>query len=281
MKRLSQRRICNRAFKACWCVGVTLICGLNVLLRVQADEATFTQNTPTGHAMSLEIPLMAYPGRGVSLPITLRYSTGGLWRIGFIRAVPMGSSVWRSVTEAIYAEHSTAGWITSLDVPRVEWPKQNDIYWYTGKSYPRGTVPPFTFRVAQLFMHMPDGSSHEMRKQDAVYADGGVIQMTGTFYSVDGSRMRYDSTGQNTGTLYLPDGGRYILGSATVQYIDRNGNTLTYDVAARQWTDTMGRVIGMPWPVNPGPGDYNYAVPGVNGSTVSYTLKFRSLSDAL
>ena len=61
----------------------------------------------------------------------------------------MGSSVWRGVTEAIYAEHSTAGWTTSLDVPKVEWPKQNDIYWYTGKPYPRGTVPPFTFRVAQ------------------------------------------------------------------------------------------------------------------------------------
>ena len=105
--------------------------------------------------------------------------------------------------------------------------------------------------------------------------------MTGTFYSVDGSRMRYDSSGQTTGTLYFPDGSRYTLSTSAVQYIDRNGNILNYNVANRQWTDTLGRVIGMPWPVNPGPGDYSYSLPAFNNTTVAYTLKFRSLSSAL
>ncbi len=215
------------------------------------------------------------------MPVTLRYSSGRLWRIGFVNSIPMGSSVWRSVTEAIYAEHSTAGWTTSLDVPKVEWPKQNDVYWYTGKPYPRGSLSPFTYRVAQLFIHLPDGSTHEMRKADAVYADNGVIDMTGTFYAVDGSRLRYDSTGANSGTLYLPDGARYLLSSSTVQYIDRNGNTLNYSVNDREWTDTMGRVIEMPWPANPGPGDYTYSLPGVNGVNRTYKFKFQSLSSVL
>ena len=197
-------------------------------LQARADEAQFTQNSSTTRSVTVEVPLANNPGRGISLPVKLRYSSQGLWRIGFINSIPMGSSVWRGVTEAIYAEHSTAGWTTSLDVPKVEWPKQNDIYWYTGKPYPRGTVPPYTFRVANLYMHMPDGSTHEMRKADAVYQDGGVIDMAGTFYSVDGSRMRYDSTGQNTGTLYLPNGTRYIMGTSTCQVIDRNGNVTTF-----------------------------------------------------
>ena len=250
-------------------------------LRVQAQEAEFTQNMGGSHAMTIEVPLADYPGRGIGLPVTLRYSTGGLWRVGFINTVPLGQSVRRSVTEAIYAEHSTAGWTTSLDVPKIEWPRQNDIYWYTGKPYTQGTQSPYTFRIARLFVHMPDGSTHEMRKGDAVYQDNAVIDKVGTFYAVDSSRMRYDSTGTSSGTLYLADGTRYIISSTSTQYIDRNGNTLNYNATSRQWTDTLGRVIGMPWPANPGAGDYTYTLPGVGASSVVYTLKFRSLSTAL
>lgn len=260
---------------------VSLLLIISTCMQARADEAQFTQNMEGRHTMSFQVPLATYPGRGVSLPVTLTYSTRNLWRIDFMNGIPMGSSVWRSVTEAIYAEHSTAGWTTSLDVPRVEWPKQNDVYWYTGKPYPRGTLAPFTYRVAQLFMHMPNGAVHLMRKQDAVYADSGFIDMTGTFYAVDGTRLRYDSAGPNTGTLYMPDGGRYVLGTTTVQHIDRNGNTLIYDISSRVWTDTMGRQIGMPWPANPGPGQYSYVLPGVNGEDKTYTLKFQPLSSTL
>lgn len=277
MKRHSHRTFPN-VLRVC---GVFVFaCFVSTNLRVQGQTAEFTQNHPGSHVVELQVPLADYPGRGTSLPVKLTYSSQGLWRLGFINSIQFGS-VWRSATEAIYAEHSTAGWSTSLDVPTIEWPRQNDVYWSDGKAYTRGTVPGSTYRVAQLFIHMPNGATHEMRKQDAVYADTGVISMTGTFYAVDSSRMRYDSTGQNTGTLYLPDGTRYILGTSTVQRIDRNGNTLNYNVSTRQWIDTLGRVIGMPWPENPGPGDYTYSVPGLNNSTISYTIKFRSLSDSL
>lgn len=71
----------------------------------------------------------------------------------------------------------------------------------------------------------------------------GSVDTSGTFYAVDGSRMRYDSTGTDTGTLYLPDGTKYVLGHPTSSITDRNGNTQTYNENTRQWTDTLGRVI--------------------------------------
>ncbi|HJT29925.1 MAG TPA: RHS repeat-associated core domain-containing protein [Pyrinomonadaceae bacterium] len=281
MKRLTVRRISADVFKL-GCVCLAIFCFANASRTVKAQSAEFTQNTPQSHDVTLDVPLVNYAGRGGGLPVRLTYSTAGLWRIGFINSVPFGTSIRRSVSEAIYAEHSTAGWTTSMDIPKVEWPRQNDVYWYTGKTYTQGTLSPFTYRVAQLFMHMPDGSVHEMRKtSDAVYQDNGSINMVGIFYSVDGSRMRYDSNGQNSGTLYLPDGTRYIIGAPTSQYIDRNGNTLNFDHSTRKWTDTMGRELNMPWPANPGPGDYTYSLLGVNGSTNVYTIKFRSLSAAL
>lgn len=281
MKRLTARSISADVLKAFGCVCLTILCFPNSSRTVQAQTTEFTQNAPQSHNVTFEVPLANYAGRGVGVPVKLTYSTEGLWRIGFINSVQFGTSSRRSIAEAIYAENSTAGWTTTLDVPKVEWPRLNDIYWYTGTVYTQGTLQPKTYRVAQLFMHMPDGSTHEMRKTDVVYADTGSINMTGTFYAVDSSRMRYESSGQNTGTLYLPDGARYILGASTVQYIDRNGNTFNFNINSRQWTDSMGRAFSMPWPANPGPGDYTYTLPGVNGSSSVYTVKFRSLSDAL
>src|SRR5258706_2581899 len=96
--------------------------------------------------------------------------------------------------------------------------------------------------------------------------------------------MRYNSTGATTGILYLADGTRYILNGSTTQYIDRNGNTLSYNASKQQWSDTLGRgtdtdnAFKMPWPANPSATDYNYSLPGINGSPITYVLKFRTLS---
>jgi RHS repeat-associated protein len=246
-----------------------------------AQTAEFTQGNKGSNAVTMQVPLGNYPGRGVSLPVSLNYSTQGLWRIGFINSVYVNTYVGplrRSVTEAIYAEHSTAGWHTSLDVPKLEWPQQNDVYKWTGTPYAQGWINGYTYRIARVFIHMPDGSTHELRRSDQVYSDS-LVEMNGTFYAVDGSRMRYDGNADGTGVLYLSDGTRYILNGGTTQYIDRNGNTLNYNGTNRQWTDTLGRVINMPWPANPGAGDYTYSLPGINGSSITYTLKFRGLSD--
>lgn len=86
-------------------------------LNLSAQSAEFTQNSGGATAVSLEVPLANYPGRGMSLPVTLHYSSRSVWRVGFLNDVPVtvnGYSIHRSVAEAIYAEHSTAGWTTSL-----------------------------------------------------------------------------------------------------------------------------------------------------------------------
>jgi RHS repeat-associated protein len=273
-KSLSKR---GRLFAAvCMC----LCAALNAAGQLQ-QNAQFTQGTPGTNIMTCQIPLGSFPGRGVDLPLNLNY-TSKVWRIGFIRSRYWTPNGKNAVAEAIYSEFATAGWTTSLDVPVVEWPKVQDVYWYTGKPYANGSVYPYTFRVARVYIHMPDGSTHELRKADGVQQDTGSVDMNGTFYAVDNSRMRYDSSGATNGVLYLPDGSRYNISSTTVQYIDRNGNTLTYNVSSRQWTDTMGRTIGMPWPANPQAGvNYEYSVPGFNGNPVTYTLKFAQLSSAL
>src|ERR1043166_1170158 len=263
-------------------LALCTVCWGALALSSEAQTAQFTQGSPSNSTMTFQVPLGSYPGRGVSLPINLNYSSK-VWRLGFIKSVYYTYGGSNAVAEAIYSEYATAGWTTRLDVPIVEWPKMDDCYWYTGKPYARGSSYPYTFRVAQVFIHMPDGSTHSLRKSDQVYQDTGTIDMSGTFYAVDGSRMRYDSSGASTGTLFLADGTRYVFGSGTTQYIDRNGNTLIHTAATRQWTDTLGRTIGMPWPVNPQPiaEGYPYAIPGLNGTTITYTLQFKNLADAL
>src|SRR2546423_608344 len=174
---------------------LSVLMTISVVCTVNGQTAEFTQGTPGSNAMTLQVDLEENPGRGITLPARLNYNSNGLWRMGFLGHVAAnvsGFSVTRSVSEAIYAEYSTAGWTTSLDVPVVEWPKQNDIYWYTGKPYASGTVYPYTFRISRVFIHMPDGSTHELRKADAVQQDSGQIDMSGTFYALDSSRMRYD-----------------------------------------------------------------------------------------
>jgi YD repeat-containing protein len=265
---------------ACFRFAFLITCLFALDLSAQAQTAQFTQGSTGTNTMSLQVPLGNLPGRGVSLPINLNYSSK-VWRLGFIKSVYYTYGGSNAVAEAIYSEYATAGWTTSLDVPVIEWPKQNDCYWYTGKPYARGTVYPYTFRVARVFIHMPDGSTHELRKADQAYQDNGTIDMNGTFYAVDGSRMRYDSSGSTTGILFLADGTRYVFATGTTQYIDRNGNMLSYNTSSRQWTDTLGRTVGMPWPTNPQAIDYDYSIPGINGTWIHYTLKFKNLSDAL
>jgi RHS repeat-associated protein len=249
------------------------------------QNVQFTQgNVGSGLENTMQISIAAYPGRGAtSLPVTLYYSSQ-VWRIGYKKTVRVNSALRNSVTEAIYAERSAAGWTTSLDVPVIEWPKADDYYWYNGKPT-HTVVAGFDYKVANLFVHIPDGSTHELRKADAVYAvNGPGVDMQGDFYAVDGSRMRFHGVGDGTGTLYLSDGSRYELEEGgEVKLIDRNGNTLLYDAQNRRWTDTLGTIlrgyITQPWPASPQAGtDYSYTPPGF---AAPYVFKWRSLSDVL
>jgi RHS repeat-associated protein len=263
-----------KALINCFATSCVLIC---IASAANAQNIQFTQGSVgSGLDNTVQVSLWTYPGRGAtSLPVTLSYSSR-VWRVGHLKTV--NRIGYQSIAEAIYAEYSTAGWKASLDLPIIEWPKVDDTFYYTGAPLCQVCGSNFRqFRVGHLFIHMPDGSTHELRSGDQPY-EGSII-MAGTFYAVDGSRMRYDSTGQNTGTLYLADGAHYVLNGSTAQYVDRNGNTLNYNASTREWTDTLGRHIGNPLPANPQAGQPTYYTP--LGFTAPYTFQWKLLSDAL
>jgi RHS repeat-associated protein len=242
----------------------------------------FTQGDVNESAtLSLGVPIGRYKGRGLDLPISLSYSSS-VWRIEHVNKIQY-YGIPESVTQAIYAEHSVAGWKSSLDLPKVEFPKQTDTYDYKARPYPSATWNGcFGYRIARLYIHMPDGSTHEFRKSDQPYYSD-TIDTVGTFYAVDGSRMRYDSTGVDTGTLFLPDGTRYVLGHPTSSIIDRNGNTQTFNETTRKWTDMLSREIFNPLPATTlsAPDTSYYYLPGLNGNSLTYIFKWRYLSDSL
>jgi RHS repeat-associated protein len=253
---------------------------------------------PSTLGMNLEIPLGAYPGRGgLGLSVSIRYSSK-LWRMNHIMSY---QGRLRDITwlRAEYAEHSAAGWTSSLDTARIVYTGNGQLFTDEGYAYdepPPSTEPPSPGEgtpnrsyVRRIHAHLPDGSSHEMRVDDRLIPFHDSYDFSGTYRSTDGSRMRFETS---TNTLYLPDGSFYVFGpilypngSNTEQrallLVDRHGNTLNYDDAARQWSDTLGRVIGLPLPANPSAGEIVYLLPGVGTSSLRYVFRWKNLADAL
>ena len=246
---------------------------------------------PSTLGMEIQIPLGNYRGRaGLNLPVTLSYSSK-LWRFEYnffnpghysSSGVPIGDGYTGVV--ARYAEHSMSGWTTSLGFPFLDGaPTQ----YYDETGYPSkdaNSCPGMTicYTVDRQVIWMPDGSSHEFRSTDMPKAVNDNTPFPDDMYAVDGSRMRYQ---KSTQTLFMPDGSRYLLGSK--QYVDRNGNTLTYDSVNSRWLDTLGRPVSLPPVSMPGtnfqpsmsPGSYTYSLPGVNGTSISYTFVWKHLGD--
>jgi hypothetical protein len=229
------------------------------------------------------------------MPVTLYYSSK-LWRIEFDDIYePPGSGAPRAQSNARFAEQSVAGWTSSVDVPTIEFTFRWQSYDLTSSNNGQDGGPTgWRGFIARIHVHMPDGTTHELRKDDAPHnwATESNYGFTGAYYAVDGSRMRFDfDPGTHGGVLYEPDGGRYTFpdpqGLLTIkanQYTDRNGNTLTYNSTTKQWTDTLGRSISSPLPVPAGsgatPGDVQYSLPGMGTSSLVYTLKWRRLYDS-
>ena len=232
---------------------------------------------PVSHGLQFQIPLGQYPGRaGTSLPVTLYYSSK-LWNIKYMNTIQCQDDPG-SLYRAEYAKSSAAGWTASLGGFSLTTDISLELYnGFTTRPANSGTL---LHKIARIHLTLPDGSRHELRKDDDFHASSENI--TGLFYSVDGARLIYDTT---TETLYLPDGSRYVNGSNGQTYIDRNGNQLSYSNTTKQWTDTLGRTIGQPLPAS-GVGDgvglseqeTTYSIPGVGGTLISYTLRWKHLS---
>ncbi len=238
---------------------------------------------PASRALSIDIPLGSYPGRGgMSMPISITYSSK-VWNIEFDGELEdqFNRPYWTYLAQ-YSGERDRAGWTSSLDPPRI----QESFEGYDDFTGQPGGISGHIQCVARIHVLMPGGSRVELRQNDLPQYG---CQRSGTYYSVDGSRMRYD---YDSRTLFLPDGSRYIFSvpgagrpSEVHLYIDRHGNTLTYNSAARQWTDTLGRTFGLPLQSEPpanvdiSGGDFPYTVPGIGGTPMTYTLRWRRLRD--
>ena len=235
---------------------------------------------PSTRGVELQISLGNYRGRaGLDVPVTLSY-TSKLWNVEFqgfnTGAPPPHQPEPFTIVTAEYAKHSVAGWTSNIGFPQRDFSPGDKIYDQFGSPKIDGVCTSGCYVVDRMMIWMPDGSGHELRASDQPRLTTQAVP--DTYYSVDGSRMRYQ---RSTQILYLPDGSQYQFVGA--KFIDRNGNTLT---ANNGWSDTLGRTINNPLPYNPGSGplsptDQTYSLPGVGGTSITYTLKWRNLADVL
>ncbi|MCU1267735.1 MAG: repeat-associated core domain protein, partial [Acidobacteria bacterium] len=225
---------------------------------------------PATHALSIQIPLGAYPGRaGLNLPVSITYSSKSMRLEANGDFQPQHGATY-SLYVATNDERSIAGWSTSLAPARIEAAAEGyDGYFGVNVGQPGG-LEHYIQYISRMRVIMGDGSSHELRRDDVPRI--GASPNT-PFYAIDGSQLRFES---DSNTLLLPDGSRYIFnGGQANQYLDRNGNKLNYD---GQWVDTVGRTFNSPLTVNT-VGDHQYNLPGLGGGSLTYTFRWRYLRD--
>jgi hypothetical protein len=148
---------------------------------------------PSTLGMSFSIPLASYPGRaGHGLPVAITYNSKVL-RLAFddVDSVPIsGAITW---TRVEFAEHSTAGWTSTLTPPRVEFTGIGQYFTDQGGASCQDVCVPGQTSIGnryikRIHVHMPDGSSHELRLDDQVYL-APVTAFTGTFHAVEHCRL--------------------------------------------------------------------------------------------
>lgn len=254
--------------------------------------------------MELEIPLGSYPGRGITVPITLNYSSK-LWRMNYTLSQPEGNDPANCVAlnSPHYAENSASGWTTSLAVPYIEYTGNDNTFNFEGHPTgsdemscdpvpPPNTPLPMILRIKRINIHLPSGETHELRDETGFGQGEFPASFDGIYYATDGSNLKYVQNSYNgTYRLLMPDGSFYDfagehsgLNLATirkaVKFSDRNGNFTTYNDANGLWTDTLGRVLSIPFglkaPTNPV--TQTYSMPGMTGN---YKFQWKKLKGAI
>ncbi|MFN0140396.1 MAG: RHS repeat-associated core domain-containing protein [Pyrinomonadaceae bacterium] len=156
--------------------------------------------------------------------------------------------------------------------------------------------------IRRVRVYMPDGSSHEFRKDDLLHLTPvNASAFVGTFLSVDGTGMRLELGAEGQGsTLHLPEGGRYLFaanepvhdsGRFASEYVDVNGNRTQFTRTVNSnnkivgtVTDSLGRITTDPLYQNknaqPEAGTQNVSLTGINGSPRSHNLVWTNLAQA-
>jgi hypothetical protein len=209
-------------------LGRAIFAGFCVLLMpavLLAQNNQYTKSTPdqtmrgdaridpASHALSIQIPLAAYPGRaGLSLPISITYSPKfrHLELDGDFQPYDARPYDLYYLYVDTNDERSTAGWTSSLAPPRIEGGAEGyDGYFNVNVGQPGGTYP-YIQSISRIRILLGDGSSHELRRDDTPRISS-QSQNSGPYYAVDGSQMRFEGPG-DSGTLFMADGSRYLSG---------------------------------------------------------------------
>ena len=291
---------------------IALLAGLSSFVMGQATTEN-TKNTPDQTlrsnarvnpatlAMEFSIPIVDFPGRGgMSMPLVFNYSSK-VWRFE-LSGYGQAQTVKYTTNIPRYAEGSAAGWTSSFGNARIE--SYQEMYDCHGNPLGEAqgqSVPPPTsvespqgycgqgvYYINRLRIKLPDGSTQTLLKDDSVHDSvTDPISWAGTYLATDGSRSRLELTSSSGGILYLPDGSKYYFNSAHegYKYEDRNGNVVNFNTSTRTWTDTLGRSLTSPLPLNlveqwQTAGTQELPVPGLTGEEDrEYNLVWKNLSD--
>ena len=261
---------------------------------------------PSTLAMELSVPIADFQGRGkLSMPLVFNYSSK-LWRLD-LTGYGATQTVKFTTNFPRYSEKAAAGWTSSFGTAQIEaYPEIFDCNGNPLGEAENAQIPPPThtdeqpqgfcgeglYYIDGVKVKLPDGESIVMRKDDSyhLYSSGGIT-LAGTYLSTDGSKTRLE-LGSSESVLYMPDGSRYFFhvptgGSEQIGYRfqDSSGNQADYSVSTQTWTDTLGRSLTSPIPLNlAGPqqsvGTQQFYLPGLSGQSArTYELVWKELDD--
>ncbi|QQS32776.1 MAG: RHS repeat-associated core domain-containing protein [Acidobacteriota bacterium] len=237
---------------------------------------------PITLGMSFNLPLTTYSGRGkTSIPFELSYNSK-VWKMQYegyymegTCCQPLGFPPFQHgmLTDNFYswvsvqfAENTVSGWQLRGGFPSFT----NDwLSLYDSLGDPAGIENYYqNFIVDSFRLQMPNGSTVEFRKDDKVHILPYQPSYPETYFSTDGSRMKFVRDDAYSGTLFLPDGSKYIVG----------GNRAFFDVAGNKVSsvDTLGRPVNSNNLSN-ADGDQVLEFPGFGNEAMSYILKWRYL----
>lgn len=301
----------------------TIVLIFGTLASVFGQNGQYTKNSadqtlrsngrvnPSSLGMEMDVPLGAYPGRGINLPLGLSYSSK-LWRFQQNRTDYLNNGNQNHYVFIRYSEDSASGWSSSLSQAYIEY--TGEFYRFDGMGRQLAEVsgpgqsPSGDVYLRRVLAHLPGGGVHELRADDTPIATNPTgtpppdSAWEGNFYSTDGSGIRYvQQNSSGLYRLYMPDGSYYDFNStregknSVEPYInvrrasrlsDVNGNYVQFNAATSQypngsWTDQLGRTFPViipretpSIPENETILEQTFVLPGM---TQGYTLRWKKL----
>lgn len=232
---------------------------------------------PSTLGMEFDLPLGSYPGRGISMPLGINYSSKQ-WRFEESETIHTPNNPKNVHALAKYSDNAAAGWTSSLSQPYIEYTGEFNRFDNYGRPLPGelsgggSTSPPGDNYIRRITVFLPGGGSHELRASDAPVSNtnpGNAPPSSaweGTFYSTDGSGMKYvqDSAASPHPVfrLFMPDGSYYDFNidredKSTTDFTqvrrgyrltDVHGNYIQFNAPTTSlpngsWTDQLGRTF--------------------------------------